>query len=66
MVVALDLEEKKARKEKLRTGSATGTSAVEEHQCARIRVQPSTHQRKQKRPTDLVVVKHKEESSGAG
>jgi hypothetical protein len=40
MVVALDLEEKKARKEKLRTGSATGTSAVEEHRCARIRVQP--------------------------
>jgi hypothetical protein len=33
-------EEKTVRKKKLRTGSATSTSAVEEHQCARVRVQP--------------------------
>jgi hypothetical protein len=40
MVVDLDLEEKTARKEKPRTGSAIDASAVEEHQRARVRVQP--------------------------
>jgi hypothetical protein len=33
-------EEKIARKEKLRTGSATKASVVEEHRHARVRVQP--------------------------
>jgi hypothetical protein len=41
MVVDLYLKrEKIVRKEKLRTSSATGASAVEEHQRARVRVQP--------------------------
>jgi hypothetical protein len=40
IVVDLDLEEKTARKEKPRIGSAISASTVEEHQRARVRVQP--------------------------
>jgi hypothetical protein len=47
--------------EKLRTSSATGASTVEEHRCARVRVQPKQHKKKSTNKGDQAAYR-----SGAG
>jgi hypothetical protein len=49
---ALDLEAETTRRKKLRTGSATSASTVEELRCARVQTLPDTRTIKSKRGGD--------------
>jgi hypothetical protein len=71
MVMDLDLEEKIERKEKSRTGSATGARTVENIGVLGLGYNPNQHnkgrpKKTKKRPPDPVQEKHNDEPGGTG